>query len=559
MNAPKTLFSASSALTLADVAAIVRQHTELSPARRQEIEMALQDVARAIGVPAETLEASPWQLRLKLEKLHVSQVGMSATRWRTVRASLHAALRLAGLGSIPRRSLVQLSSAWGDLLSMAEDRYDRTKLSRFARYCEGKAIAPEAVDDAVMAEFGRVLVEESLVPRAPQVHRDAVLTWNKCADAIGTWPNVHLVVPCYRKNLSVAAADLPGSFGADLDAYLARRFEGDLLADDDVPSAKPMTVRNERTLLLQLATLYQEAGGDLQALLDLRGLVAAGNVRKALNVSFARHEKRRNGQTDNLARCALRVARHWVKAPAAEIEVLRNLARKVRPARGMTDKNKHRLGQLADPQNAVRMLQLPYDLVAFARAMPAGKDAALLMQNALAIAILIVAPMRVMNLANLHLERHVTRTRAGSKGPVHIVIPAHEVKNEVDLEFPLPSDVVQILDLYLREFRPLLVEGHTPWLFPNTSGGAKTPRQLSAQIPQAIHDACGLEVNCHLFRHFAALLYLKRHPGDYETVRLLLGHKSIQTTIQSYCWIERSEAFERYDALLTTLRQEFEP
>ena len=74
--------------------------------------------------------------------------------------------------------------------------------------------------------------------------------------------------------------------------------------------------------------------------------------------------------------------------------------------------------------------------------MPPRKDAALLVQNALAIALLIVAPMRVKNLANLHLERHVTGTRAGSNGPVHLVIPAHEVKNEVDLRFPLPPDVV---------------------------------------------------------------------------------------------------------------------
>lgn len=274
-------------------------------------------------------------------------------------------------------------------------------------------------------------------------------------------------------------------------------------------------------------------------------------------MSFIRHDKQPNGQTHNLARCAVRVAKHWVQAPADEIEALRKIARKVRPRRGITEKNKQRLGQLADPENAVRLLELPYDLVATARAMPFGEEAALMVQNALAIAILTVAPMRVANLSSLHLERHITGTRAGSNGPMHIVIPAQEVKNEVDLEFPLPDDVATVLSLYLREFRPLLVEGYSPWLFPNTTDGPKQPHQLSAQIPKVIHEACGLAVNCHLFRHFWALLYLKRNPGDYETVRQLLGHKSIQTTIENYCWVERSEAFARYDALLTDLRKEF--
>ena len=40
------------------------------------------------------------------------------------------------------------------------------------------------------------------------------------------------------------------------------------------------------------------------------------------------------------------------------------------------------------------------------------------------------------------------------------------------------------------------------------------------------------------FGHAAAAIYLKHHPGDYETVRRLLGHKNIQPTIQFYCGLE---------------------
>ena len=62
-------------------------------------------------------------------------------------------------------------------------------------------------------------------------------------------------------------------------------------------------------------------------------------------------------------------------------------------------------------------------------------------------------------------------------------------------------------------------------------------------------------MNAHLFRHLAAFLYLKVHQGEYETVRLLLGHKSIQTTIGFYCGLEQPAAFERYDQVLDAYRR----
>jgi hypothetical protein len=49
-------------------------------------------------------------------------------------------------------------------------------------------------------------------------------------------------------------------------------------------------------------------------------------------------------------------------------------------------------------------------------------------------------------------------------------------------------------------------------------------------------------------------LYLKAHPGEYETVRLLLGHTSLAVTVRAYCGLERSDAVRRYDSLIDTYR-----
>jgi integrase len=545
-------------MSLADVITAVMAHADLSKSRRRDLCSALCSVARALHSEPHLLDASPWELRRRLERLRVADVGMTAESWRTVHSNLDSALQLAGLGMLPRRSIIALTPQWDALLSLLNDRYDRSKLSRLARYCDERGIGPGELDSDVFSEFGRVLVHGSLVSRPEQVHREAALTWNKCAGAIPGWPALVLPVPRYRKNLSLTVGGLPASFGVDLEAYLRMRALGDLLADESVRPASPTTVRNERAHLLQVATLLVKDGVPVGSLTKLSCLVVPAMAKRAVNVSFIRHGKEANGQTDGLARTLILVAQRWAPVPETDLRALKSLAKKVRPRREMTEKNKHRLRMLADPANAARLLRLPRDLMAAAIAGPVCQASAILAQNALAIAILLVAPMRVKNLAALNLETHITRTRAGMDGEVFLVIPAREVKNEKDLDFPLPPAVVALLDSYLKHFRPVLMQAPSPWLFPNTRGGPKAAAQLSAQIPEAIYGATGLDVHCHLFRHFAALLYLKQHPGDYETVRQLLGHKSVETTIAYYCWFERSDAFRRYDAMLDGLRRDYD-
>jgi integrase len=73
---------------------------------------------------------------------------------------------------------------------------------------------------------------------------------------------------------------------------------------------------------------------------------------------------------------------------------------------------------------------------------------------------------------------------------------------------------------------------------------------FSKQITIRIQKATGLRLTVHQFRHAAAAIYLAHRPGDYETVRRLLGHRDIQTTTRFYCGLATLEATEQFGKLI---------
>jgi site-specific recombinase XerD len=54
----------------------------------------------------------------------------------------------------------------------------------------------------------------------------------------------------------------------------------------------------------------------------------------------------------------------------------------------------------------------------------------------------------------------------------------------------------------------------------------------------------------HQFRHAAAAVFLRHRPGEYESVRRLLGHRSIKTTTNFYCGLETMRATRTYGEIV---------
>ena len=129
-----------------------------------------------------------------------------------------------------------------------------------------------------------------------------------------------------------------------------------------------------------------------------------------------------------------RSRRHHVGVPALVLEQLGRMVRRVAPPQtGMAAKNRRALKQLEDPVVLGRLVRLPPEIYATLPRpdMPLPPRAALRFQWALAVEILLFAPIRLGNLAGLGLDRHLLRTGTGRRLRYHLVIPGEEVRTAV--------------------------------------------------------------------------------------------------------------------------------
>lgn len=190
-----------------------------------------------------------------------------------------------------------------------------------------------------------------------------------------------------------------------------------------------------------------------------------------------------------------------------------------------------RLIPLFDPSVRSKLLNLPLKVAHELRTVKAPTvRQAQRMQMAAALDTLLHVPMRIRNLSELDLSSTIIPPVAGSIGCWRISIPACEVKNQWAIDAQLGEEVGAILDRYVTVFRPVLMRGPTSALFVGQRGARKQPPNLSKQLAGFVRREIGVIIHAHLMRHPAAHLYLLANPGDYETVRRLLGHKKIETT-----------------------------
>jgi integrase len=550
-------FADPSLPTFADLIARVQAEKALPLRTRQNWRWALGAVARAVGKDPVAVPAHPEFLRTLLDNAAPASLGMSPAGWNNARSLMGKALKWAGLASLPGHYQAAFTPAWQDLWArLPAGTALSFQLSRLFHYATAQGIEPIDINDEVLDRFHRDLVAESIVRDPYEIYRGAAKSWNNAVERIPGWPPQPLTVPSRRQIFSFPWSTFPPSLLADVEVYCRRAAGLDLSDDHFTRAQRPATIQTRRWQLRLLATAIAKSDIAPDTLADLRTMLVPEVAVRGLQYLLDRNNHVSSVQISNIALFLGTLAAR-LEMPSDMVSRLRMMARKLKVTQhGMTARNREAMRAFDDHVAVEALLGLPLRILREVRASGrTGYREAKMIQTALAIELLLNAPVRVQNLASIDLDRH--RLEVGSRGnrTVHLHFPAAEVKTATAVEFPLMKESVELLEIYVAEFWPLLSAGPNRHLFPGKLAHRhKGNGALSSQIKELVHAYTRLDMPAHRFRHAAAKIYLDRHPGEYEVIRQLLGHKDIKTTIAFYAGAESASAARHYAQTILGIR-----
>jgi integrase len=391
--------------------------------------------------------------------------------------------------------------------------------------------------------------------------RSLVRLWNGCVSTIAEWPNIMLTEPAYLKaSAGPTWEDVPPGLREDIDAYCAgisRRHK--TVSGRTFPPCKPSTIATRRRELIATVRAAVAAGIALDGLTSLGDLLQPDRVEIIIDYYWRKNGERPTLYTIDLASKLLALARSEALSDV-DLERLEEIRLAVEEYRstGLTDKNRRLIRQIAQSDVWREVVRLPQRLMAEALQIAKAKPyrAAVTAQLAIAILILIRAPVRMQNLSAIKIGLNLVRP-GGPSTPYMLVFPDYDVKNGVPLEFAFDGATTALIDEYIFKHRPQLMGGADhDWLFPGADEGHKRSNVLSQQISERLWKELGLEITPHQFRHAAAYLMLKADPGNYELVRRVLGHSSMSTTREFYIGLESLEATRMFGEIVTDLIQD---
>jgi integrase len=405
------------------------------------------------------------------------------------------------------------------------------------------------VTEATFAAF-RAYLDDALLWNPDKICAAVIDGWGKAQVAVADWPRFEITRADRRHRWTLPWSSFPPSLWADWEAWC------DLLADpiEEAPlrPVKSTTVAAQEWKVRGFASAVALSGRDPATITSLRDLVDIETFKKGLRYLVEHSGGKLTQAVYDFAVTLKALARHHLQVDRAHLDRMAAVIRRLEVDRpGLTEKNRTRLRQLDDPRQVQRLVRLPFELLDMATRNPKLHKGALEAQTAVAIALLLVAPMRLGNLARLDLERNFVGL--GRDQEVLIFIERELVKNCEPLDYPLPPVIVELIEHYLTEFRPRLAPAGCTALFPGRPNGSKSLNALREQICTAIRRYTGLQINPHLFRHSGAKLYLEEYPGRYEDVRRFLAHRSINTTTKFYTGLETAAAVRRYDEVILKL------
>jgi integrase len=536
-----------------DLIAAIERSDELSAERKRHWICSSRQIAEGLDRPLAVIPARWSAIRIPVSQLHHARLGVTAKTLANHKANVKAALRwFRKEHDLPQHG-APLSSQWARFCDRLEKR-NRDRLCNLVRYCSARGVGPASVNDSIFDEYWRYRSETTALATNNNAKRFMARVWNACADAIDNMPLRQLTEPPIKVTEPAWDA-FPERLRTDVGEYLAGLGQvHHTLKGKRIQPCSPATIATRRAELVAMARMAVRLGVTIESLTSLGALLHPDLVEKVIDAYWQKNGEEPKTGTIDLGKKLLRMGRETgcLDQPALDrLDEIR-IALEQHRREGLTPKNLKLVRQVLTDGVWSEVVSLPNLLMQQAHLAKdhAPVKAAIAAQLAAAIAILTFAPIRLGNLIKIELGQNLIKPGALNT-PHWLVFPNYDVKNRVDLNFKFDQPLTDLLDEYIHEFRPTLLRGaNVGWLFPGEAGQPKHKMLFSKQITARVQKATGLRLTVHQFRHAAAAVYLKHRPGDYETVRRLLGHRDIQTTTRFYCGLQTMEATEQFGRLI---------
>jgi site-specific recombinase XerD len=449
-------------------------------------------------------------------------------------------------------------------------KHQRAQVEQFIYFANFKNATPNLIERAIFENFSALKVELLGLENGHRNAQFVFRAWETLRKHVDFVLNPVPVDILVGRFLNPPLSIYRDRFREDISAYSTwLRYRGVLLHSDpaattgnskrlaDLP-LREVSIKNATTLIRASAGAQVRAGRDAREIGAIRDVVSVSAIVTMLNDRRSRrrvpsatnaHEVARYAYSDALtARRLAWIAMSWCKITAAgrdEIdEFLLSVPWKKRYDRFFRPTNVvRRLRQFDDPAVFERWISLPSQLIrraektrhAEGKVRPRSIND---VEVALSLALLRESPIRLRALATLRLGGRQPNIVA--KRETLLITYPDDSKSRRDMRILLSDDVRRILDTYIRQYRPAALDlarssRDNIYLFPGIADKNRHAVSLSANWKRR-HAEVGLDVNIHLVRHIMAKIAASRYKAAPETIRLLLGHRNLDTTFR--CYIE---------------------
>ena len=541
--------------TLQDVLIAIDGALDITAKRKQDLRSAVRLVAKVLDAETHLIVADPRGLGRRLETVSPLSLGLSAGRWANSRSLLRSALKLV-VPVMSGASSVEVLPEWKPLAVEARKLGSCwLRLGRLCRWLSAKGVTPQTVTAADLEQFRTELMTDSILGNPERSWHACRQSWERMRMACPAWPQIELDKPANPKVFSLQWTEFPPSLKAEVDQLIERLSGNDLNDDGPTRPLRPATLKMRIHELRTFASALVHKGKSPRELTSLAACLSDANYKLGLQWFYERGGSKPSRTVHNLAANLKAIARHWLKSDEQTLRAMSRIVIKLAPAeQGMSNKNRDRMRPFDSEENLKSIASLPQKI---RRHLETAKNATMrktgLSTAALAIELLLIAPMRLSNLCQLHLDRNFIKV--GDK--VHLFIPREDVKNSVDLEYELPAETIELLDWYVRNHRKADLQNR--FVFANENETHRGGQTLRSQMMDAIKTFTGLTVHPHLFRQIAGTIYLHAYPGAYEIVRQILGHRNIATTTRFYTGQEERRARRHFITTIMKLREKSTP